>query len=45
VTSLLLNLYVVPAIYIQFGRGAVPEWSVVTDEDEEVSSEVRLAEG
>ncbi|UCE02823.1 MAG: efflux RND transporter permease subunit [Candidatus Latescibacterota bacterium] len=45
VTSLLLNLYVVPAIYIQFGRGAAPEWAIATDEEEEVSSEVRLAEG
>jgi Cu/Ag efflux pump CusA len=45
VTSMLLNLYVVPSIYTWFGRGAVPEWSGAGEEDQEVSAQVEYAEG
>ena len=43
VTTALLNLYVVPSIYAAFGSGAVPEWSVADEEDEEVSPQVGYA--
>jgi Cu/Ag efflux pump CusA len=45
VTTTLLNLYVVPAIYVQFGRGAAPEWHVAMDQDHEEPAQVQYAEG
>ncbi len=45
VTTFLLNIYVVPSIYTWFGRGAVPEWSVTHDEQQEVTPQVGYAKG
>ena len=44
VTTLLMSVYVVPGLYMQFGQGAVPEWA--TDEEEAEGGEgVQYAKG
>jgi len=45
VTSTLTNLYAVPALYMQFGRGAVPEWNSDVDESADDAEGLHYAKG
>jgi Cu/Ag efflux pump CusA len=45
VTTALMSIYVIPGLYMQFGRNAAPEWSADSEEEADRGEAVLYAKG